>query len=29
MACGETPEGDEPKNLKEDLISILDDPETR
>ncbi|KAG1460623.1 hypothetical protein G6F55_004054 [Rhizopus delemar] len=28
MACGETPEGDEPKNLKEDLISILDDPET-
>jgi hypothetical protein len=29
MACGKTPEGDEVENLKEDLISILDDPETR
>ncbi|CEG67894.1 hypothetical protein RMATCC62417_04248 [Rhizopus microsporus] len=28
MACGKTPEGDEVENLKEDLISILDDPET-
>ncbi|CAO3619991.1 unnamed protein product [Mucor hiemalis] len=28
MACGETPEGEKPKNLVESLIPILDDPFT-
>ncbi|KAI8639642.1 Sec1-like protein [Parasitella parasitica] len=28
MACGETPEGEKPKNLVESLITILDDPST-
>lgn len=29
MACGETPDGNVPKHLVDELVPILDDPYTR